>query len=111
MPTVTTPEPYDQDDLRRIRDALLLLRDRCGTDTFSLSTVAQTVTGRKKYWRALMPAVRAEAEHMTREGMLGLYRNGRPIAPSMMRGVVRAGLPDGRSARLEPEEAAKTEPA
>ena len=91
----------DPEERQRIRDTVLLLRDRCGAETFSPSAVAQAVTGRRRYWRALMPAVREEAVHMARQGLVDLYRNGRPIKPSALRGVVQIGLPGGGSSRPE----------
>ncbi|WP_018964003.1 DUF3253 domain-containing protein [Ancylobacter sp. FA202] len=44
-------------------------------------------------WQSLLPSVRRGALRLAQAGRLVLYRKGKPVDPSDLRGVYRVGLP------------------
>lgn len=44
-------------------------------------------------WQKLLPDVRAEAVRMAKDGVISIYRKGKPVDPDTFKGVYRIGLP------------------
>ena len=73
----------------RIADAILsAIAARGMAKSICPSEVARALA---EDWRPLMPAVRAAAAALARDGRIAILRKGRPIAPEAMHGVIRLG--------------------
>lgn len=76
-----------------MEEAILVVAGRPGAaKTVSPEEVARSVaTGPD--WQSLLPSVRRGALRLAAAGRLVIYRKGKPIDPSDLRGVYRLGLP------------------
>ncbi len=78
----------------QIATEILALAHRRGAGkTLCPSEVARALAAD---WRALMPAVRAEAARLQAEGSIQATQKGCPVDPATARGAIRLGLAAGR---------------
>lgn len=76
-----------------IEVAILRLAATCPPGrTLAPMDVAQAVAPGEN-WQHVLPEVRRSALRMAQEGRLLIYRKGKPIDPTELRGVYRLGLP------------------
>ena len=85
------------------REAILALVAARGVGKTICPTEAARAVSEAK-WRAVLPAIRAEAVRLAKSGAISIYRKGKPVDPEDFKGVYRLGLPvtgtadDGESA-------------
>lgn len=77
-----------------IADCILALcRERGADKTICPSEVARRLAPGDAGWRALMPAVRAAAAVLTKDGRLVVLQRGVAVDPGAAQGPIRLGLP------------------
>ncbi len=78
-----------------IRDTLITLAtSRGGDKTFCPSEAARLMGGpHPDGWGPMMQPIRKEAVAMAIEGVIVIYRKGRPVDPLDFKGVYRLGMP------------------
>ena len=75
-----------------VREAILELTTARGVgNTISPEEAAKAVSADR--WQKLIPDVRAEAVRLAKDGLISIYRKGRPVDPDTFKGVYRLGLP------------------
>ncbi|WP_299391155.1 DUF3253 domain-containing protein [Pelagibius sp.] len=72
---------------------LALCRARGAGKTVCPSEVARRLAPDGDGWRALMPAVRAAAAVLARDGRVVILQKGVAVCPGAARGPIRLGLP------------------
>ncbi|MEM8790521.1 MAG: DUF3253 domain-containing protein [Pseudomonadota bacterium] len=80
-------------DPKVIDKILELCRERGIGKTICPSEVARALEPDLERWRSHLPSVRARAAELAEAGQIAIYRKGRAIEPSKMKGVIRLGLP------------------
>lgn len=87
--TDSPPRPSEE----AVEAAILAVASQPGAaKTVTPEDVARSVaTGPD--WQSLLPSVRRGALRLAQAGQLVLYRKGKPVDPSELRGVYRLGLP------------------
>ena len=82
-------------DADAIRSCLMKLAvDRGAGKTFCPSEAARAMGGaHPDGWGPLMTPVRRSAVALAEEGLLIIYRKGKPVDPHHFKGVYRLGLP------------------
>lgn len=89
MPDDAAPRPSEE----AVEEAILTVAGRPGAArTVTPEEVARSVTTGPD-WQSLLPSVRRGALRLAQSGRLVLYRKGKPVDPSELRGVYRLGLP------------------
>lgn len=84
------PRGFDPEAVER---AILHLAATCGPDrTIAPADVAQAVAP-GPHWQRVLPQVRRTAVALAAAGRLLIYRKGKVIDPTELRGVYRLGLP------------------
>ena len=73
---------------------LRLCKKRGPGKTICPSEVARALGRDEADWRAIMPAIRAEASALAREGQIVVLQKGLPVEASLARGPLRLGLPE-----------------
>ncbi|MFN4184257.1 MAG: DUF3253 domain-containing protein [Hyphomonas sp.] len=75
-----------------LREAILELTAARGVGgTIAPEDAAKAVSPER--WQKILPDVRAEAVRLAKDGVIAIYRKGKPVDPEMFKGVYRLGLP------------------
>lgn len=75
-----------------VREAILELTAARGVGgTIAPEDAAKAVSADR--WQKLLPDVRAEAVRLAKDGVIAIYRKGKPADPETFKGVYRIGLP------------------
>lgn len=89
MPDDSAPRPSEE----AVEEAILAVASLPGAaKTVTPEDVARSVAAGPD-WQSLLPSVRRGALRLAQAGRLVLYRKGKPVDPSELRGVYRLGLP------------------
>ncbi len=92
----TLPKRLSNGDLdARLRAHILTLSEARGVGkTICPSEAARAE--RPDDWNSLMKPVRRAAQALAREGLITIYRKGKPVDPDKFKGVIRLGLPPAK---------------